>query len=106
MERPLAITPTTDPAGIRLRGTLGASTLPLLETSLERLLDQPGDVVLDLAGVTFVDSAGLRALVRTAASLEARSRRLLLENPRPQLFRLAEAVGYGIPAATMQSPGR
>src|SRR5438128_403200 len=42
-------------------------------------------VLIDLSGVTFIDSAGIRALVRV---LELRSGKSLIVQPSPQVFTL------------------
>ena len=47
-----------------------------------------GDVVLDLAGVTFVDARGVSALLRIRWSLRARGKDLELVGLRPQAVRL------------------
>lgn len=49
---------------LRLSGDLDLSSSPQFETALERALAAaPGRLVLDLRGVSFLDSCGLRALL-------------------------------------------
>jgi anti-anti-sigma factor len=43
------------------------------EDRFEEILASDGDVILDLAGVTFVDSSGVGAIVRLAGSLSDRT---------------------------------
>jgi anti-sigma B factor antagonist len=52
---------------IRLAGELDSATCGELTDAFERLLegDPSGSVVFDLAGVSFVDSAGMRAIIVT-----------------------------------------
>ncbi|WP_448613422.1 STAS domain-containing protein [Modestobacter sp. URMC 112] len=60
---------TAAPAGwvVTVRGDVDAGTAPRLGDLLLDVLSRPGtaDVVLDLREVTFLDSAGLTALVAT-----------------------------------------
>ena len=48
------------------------------------------DVVLNLAGVTFIDSSGLRALLLLRAGLEAAGRDLMLINPSERVLGLLD----------------
>jgi anti-anti-sigma regulatory factor len=53
-------------------------------------MDTPGSsVLMDLSGVTFMDSAGIRALIRL---MELRSGRSLVVRPSRQMFMLLELV--------------
>ncbi len=56
---------------ISVRGDVDATTAPALRAKLLEVLRRAGDVELDLRDVTFLDSAGLTALV--AAHQEASS---------------------------------
>lgn len=58
---------------VTVRGDVDLATAPDLESTIrEAFAKSPSSLVLDLAGLTFIDSSGLRALV--AVSNEARSR--------------------------------
>ncbi|WP_344284853.1 STAS domain-containing protein, partial [Actinomadura napierensis] len=59
----LRIEPLFAPPGLRLSGSIDASTLPGLLAALRGLDDRAAHVCLDLAGVEFCDLDGLRALV-------------------------------------------
>lgn len=48
---------------VRATGEIDVATAPQVETELLGLIDSGSAVVLDLHGVTFIDSSGLRALV-------------------------------------------
>jgi anti-anti-sigma factor len=55
---------------VRLDGELDLASVPLLESEVENaMLDDPTTVVLDLSGLEFIDSTGLRAIL----SLDKRS---------------------------------
>ena len=59
---------------VTIRGEVDLATAPELESCLQRAFtDGPDGVVLDLEGLTFIDSSGLRVLV--ALAKDARSRR-------------------------------
>lgn len=62
----ISVTATrTDGAGVvTVAGEIDCSTAPLLTAAVDSLLAaSPAEVVVDLCGVTFLDSAGLHALV-------------------------------------------
>lgn len=62
-----------EPLVVTVRGEVDLATAPEFESSIQRAFaDSPKAVVLDLEGLTFIDSSGLRVLV--ALSKEARSR--------------------------------
>jgi anti-sigma B factor antagonist len=55
---------------LRLDGELDLASVPLLESEVENAtLDNPAEIVLDLRGLEFIDSTGLRAIL----SLDKRS---------------------------------
>ena len=54
----------------------------------EAIDGREGDVVIDVAGVGFIDSSGIRALIASQQGLEARSSTLTIRNPSPAVRRL------------------
>jgi anti-sigma B factor antagonist len=49
---------------VRLQGELDLASVPMLESEMENAtLDDPATVVLDLSGLEFIDSTGLRAIL-------------------------------------------
>jgi anti-sigma B factor antagonist len=64
-----------------VRGDLDLATAPQLESAFE---EPDGHVALDLAKVRFIDSTGLRALVR----IRERQERVVLVAPSPVVQRL------------------
>ena len=88
----LQVLPTSEPRTVRLIGELDASNA---EEFLDTLLPQiqgGGDVMLNLAELSFVDSMGLRSLLRLARVLE-NTGKLLLDNPQRAVARTIELVG-------------
>jgi anti-sigma B factor antagonist len=69
-----------------VRGDLDLATAPHLESSFE---EPDGHVALDLAKVRFIDSTGLRALVR----IRERQARVVLIAPSPVVQRLLSLTG-------------
>ena len=66
-----------------LAGALGAARVRI-----------PGDVHVDLAGIDFVDVAGLRAFTLAARELHARDRMLVLHSVPSHIERLFRLIGW------------
>jgi anti-anti-sigma factor len=83
------------PATLVVVGELDPATAPILAERLEPLTEDPtvATVALDLAGVTFLDSSGLRTLVAANAVLQARDAALVLRSPSPNIRRVLEVTG-------------
>ena len=80
MKHRLIVTEMTSPRGFRLVGELDMSTARQLSDDLDLELGRGGDVTLDLADLTFMDSTGLQVLIRSALMLGDRGR-LVLRSP-------------------------
>lgn len=52
----------------------------------------PGNIIVECAGVTFIDSAGLVVLIEAHERLACDGRKLILSNPSKQLHRLLEVT--------------
>jgi anti-anti-sigma factor len=65
----------------------------LLVRTTELAAAHDGDLVLDLAEVTFIDSAGMRALLIVRENLAAADRALRLTRVTPEVKRLLDLVG-------------
>lgn len=79
--------------GLVLAGEIDAHTAPSLVDHLDPLPDGTGDVVLDIAGVDFMDSSGLRVLIEAHDRARAAGRRLVLRSPSGVVRRLFEVSG-------------
>lgn len=78
---------------IVLAGELDPHTAPLLEHEIaDGLADEvsPKRVVLDVAELGFMDSSGLRVIIRAHQELEARGASLVLRSPSDTVLRLLE----------------
>jgi anti-anti-sigma factor len=81
-------------AVIVLVGELDMDTVPELTQVLDPLVENgPPEVVLDFSGLSFIDSAGLTALVGAQNRLNEQNRRLVVRSPRSQAVRVFEIVG-------------
>jgi len=79
--------------GWKLSGEIDAHTAPLLATAMATL--PPGDVTVDVAGVSFMDSSGLRVLIEAATRARDGGGDLIIANPTPGISRLVEISGLG-----------
>jgi len=78
----------------RLKGEIDMSAAEaLMVRTTELAAAHEGDVVLDLAEVTFIDSAGMRALLIVRENLTVQGRALRLANVTPEVKRLLDLVG-------------
>src|SRR5437762_10635301 len=66
--------------GLRLAGELDLATVDALVVALEPELERGGDVTLDVAEVSFMDSTGLQVLIKSALALSGKGR-LILRSP-------------------------
>ena len=74
---------------VRIDGELDMATVPELESTLNAL---DGEVRLDCAGLSFIDSRGLSLFVDTHRRLEETGGRLVLMNLAPNCRRVIELM--------------
>ena len=77
---------------VRLVGELDASNAEALLDDLSPELSEGATLTLDLAELSFIDSMGLRSLLRAAAAL-GNDGRLILHRPQRSVARTFELVG-------------
>ena len=78
-----------------VEGRLDASTFGEFDAEVpERLADVPdgGTVVLDLQGLEYISSAGLRSFARIRKQMRTRRVQTLLLNPQPQVRKVFDIV--------------
>lgn len=74
-------------AVMRLSGRLDIDTAPRLRKALRRHLEgQDEGLVLDLAGLDYMDTSGLATVIEMQREMEARERRLVLSALQPQVL--------------------
>lgn len=67
---------------VALKGQLDAQGVDRIETKLTATLARGGHGIIDLSGVTFLASLGIRLLIMQAKTLDRRGSRLVLVAPR------------------------
>ena len=78
---------------VHLNGRLDHGSVVVLDNELDKLADQPVDVlVFDLADLEYISSAGLRSIFGAQKVMAARSGRIVLMNPQPQVRKVFEIV--------------
>jgi anti-sigma B factor antagonist len=76
------------------RGELDVASADQLARTLDPLIESGATLVaLDLADVTFLDSSGLRTIVRAATALEDHDGRLVVDGASPAVARVLEVTG-------------
>lgn len=79
---------------VRVEGELALTSSSVLELAVARELEAKSDVLLDLSGIDFIDSAGLRAMTALVRAARANGRKLMLSSDLPaHARRLMEIVG-------------
>ena len=82
------------PATLCVTGDIDLSTAPRLRAGMDQAIAAGlGDLVLDMSGVTFLDSSGLAVLFSTARRLRRREQRLVLRGVSRDCLRTMELVG-------------
>src|SRR5690349_10709067 len=80
--------------GIALRGELDLTGAPRIEEHVQSaLLNGGGAFVLDLSELTFMDSTGVNALLRTRSLLGREGRDLVVVCPPGPVRRVLEIIG-------------
>lgn len=80
------------PDGVALRGEVDAHTAELVRDALAPTSGS-GDVCVDVSGVTFIDSSGLRIVLEAHQALAEGGRRLILVDPSRPVVRLVQVAG-------------
>ena len=89
---------------VHLDGRLDTDTVALLDKELSNLADSPIEVVVfDLAGLEYINSAGLRSIFATRKALAPRGGRIVLLNARPQVQKVFDIVKAADLAAVFTS---
>jgi anti-sigma B factor antagonist len=79
--------------GWEVRGEIDAHTAPALAAAMMEL--PAGVATVDVAGVSFMDSSGLRVLMEVATRAREGGGDLVVTNPTPGIARLVEISGLG-----------
>ncbi|MEM1385255.1 MAG: STAS domain-containing protein [Pseudomonadota bacterium] len=79
---------------VRVQGRLDASTSPDMQDRVLAMLDGSGPLVMDLSGVHYVSSAGLRALLILLKECSAQGRRFALTGLTPDVHDVIRLTGF------------
>jgi anti-anti-sigma factor len=83
-----------DKITLALSGKLDAIAAPQLEEALTHEFDAAKEVVLDFAGITYVSSAGLRALLKGEKAARAKSGSQTLINVSDEVMNVFDMTGF------------
>lgn len=81
---------------VHVGGEMDIDRAPMLRNALHAAILQPegpGDIVVDLAGLSFCDSSGLIAFIEAQRTAAENGRRIVLRDPQPQIRRLLSMTG-------------
>lgn len=89
---------------VSLTGELDAHTATTLRALLAtQLLTGPGNLVLDLSGLTFIDSAGLATLIAADKGVRRAGRHLVLAAPGAAVRKVLHLTGIDAVLTTSAS---
>jgi anti-anti-sigma factor len=95
---------------VYVEGRLHNDTVAALDAELDKIVSSPATlVVLDLGGLEYISSAGLRSIFKLRKVMAARSGKTLLVNLRPQVhkvFEIANAVDFAEVFASVEELDR
>jgi anti-anti-sigma factor len=85
----IAVVEAADTVRLVLSGELDIATAPLLDSAIQTAeAGSAARILLDIADVPFIDSSGLRALIRAADRSASDGGRIAITNAGPQAMRL------------------
>lgn len=80
---------------VAVHGEVDLHTAPKVQYAIERGSEGVGTVVLDMAGVAFMDSTALSTLMRAKEKLEKDGTALRLTSPSGAVQRIFDVTGFG-----------
>ncbi len=93
MGSPETLTIGSQDGTLALSGELDASSAALCQAALEAMQPTDGQALVDVSGITFIDSTGLRVFVKAHQRAESGSVKLVLLDASPTVLRLMEITG-------------
>jgi len=82
---------------LELQGELDLASVGALYTAVDSLAPEAHEIVLDMGGLTFMDSTGLYVLLRLRGVCRDHHSRLVLCSVSPRIRRLLEITGLLAP---------
>ncbi|HZY65036.1 MAG: STAS domain-containing protein [Actinomycetota bacterium] len=80
---------------IAVRGEVDLHTAPKVQYAIERGTNGVGTVVVDMDGITFMDSTALSMFMRAKDSLQEQGVALRLASPSDAVARIFGVTGFG-----------
>ena len=78
---------------VALEGEINGHTYPVLENKMDQLLaERPTLIVLDMAEVSYMSSAGIRVILKTKKALAEGEGKLVFMNLQPQIKKVFEII--------------
>lgn len=93
---------------LALEGELDLASAPEVEAELKRIEGATAGlaaIVIDLRGLSFIDSTGLRLLVEAGSRADTATYRLALLRPPDEVFRVCEIAGIDTLLPFEPAPG-
>jgi anti-anti-sigma factor len=88
------VEPGSSPPVVHLSGELDMATAPALdEVVTSALRSRPSALVLDAAGLTFLDSTGIHLLMKIGQAADAIGCSLVLRSPRRAVLKVLRITG-------------
>ncbi|MFN5512072.1 MAG: STAS domain-containing protein [Burkholderiales bacterium] len=81
-------------AQFSLAGRLDGSNAPATEKDLLALLETHSAVDVNLAGLDYVSSAGLRVFLATAKAAKGKGGKVVLVSPKPAVLEVLQISGF------------
>ena len=78
---------------VSVRGEVDIATAPMLDRLVRTLLESHAHVVLDLSGVSFIDSTGIGVLVAATRAAEDDGATFAIREPSRSVMRVLELSG-------------
>ena len=78
---------------ISVKGRLDTTTAPQLEAELKSSLDNVNELVIDLADLEYISSAGLRVLLAAQKVMNAQGE-MKVTNTKPEVLEVFEITGF------------
>lgn len=92
----VTVTGHDDEVTVAVSGEVDQATVTEIDAAVDRVAG-PGTVALDLSGVTFMDSAGLRTAVQAMRAQQGAGGTLVVRHPSPMVDRLLRIAGLDGP---------
>lgn len=83
-----------DTLTVSVEGRLNTATAPELEQELSESLEGVKNLVLDLTGLDYISSAGLRVVLSTQKAVTRSGGSMVIRGVKPQIYDVFEMTGF------------